>query len=1517
MIRRAIFCAIPAMLMYSYVRADNVGQITTEFSVQNTRHEFHAGITVSSEIPFLVDPGAKKAYAHPDAVGSVSYSYSDPAAFDNDWRFNSVTFSHGDSAGAVLDSICTTVTCLLSYSYYAGGGSWYNYSIESRLPISMPYVRLNAMTRDGTIVQIYNEPLHAVTDHFNFLNHSYRFNLGKGTGDDRLFAEGLSVQLCFFGDRVLYESGWQTVDANGNVDFTIGSPCESTPIFLVAPLEFYKVRVQPLQQNTVFYSEWYEPQEVTFLGSYGSFSGTVTIYAEDILGNPLPSYVTLTGGPIGGGGLGYTDAAGMVQFSQGLDPAGQTASFTVRVLPRVYTETDIAQVIDWPGYYVAGRSAFLHGRVVLPGQAYSFQPDDVLTDARAKLYCGDTLKQTKDVNIKRLSAYTDAEKRTGRDRFVFEIPVDETSLQYRVDIVMKDDNGDERVIGQPPFGAVQATVKAKDDRPLLFQYVPILPNKAVGSTGGWETYVDEILPVKVNYSYAPPLTPDLWPWEADVMRLMGWYRELEKHRISQTPAPDLVIGVVAPGALYTYGNGAAAGLSMDGYRHVVLLDGSAAKPHHLLHEYLHTLGLPDNYGGTLPPASESGYTPQGRRVWNVPDKDPLYCAVMYDWAPNAWPTFQEYQTIINQLTEPLPFAAGTMMAAASRSDAEPQPAAVSSTGKVMLLSGVIEETGYGTSITKRSPIFVDEGTVYAPQTTYYGTGYGAAVMAGSQTLSTGYQSAYSTINGYYMDMGGILGAITLALEWQEGVDAVQFARFDSSGSLVQNLYQGLIEFSDNAPTVRWNTIPNASSVLSGNVSFAFDASDVDPDSTLWAWVKISTDNGQSWQPVGSYFKLNSAVSTFTLDCTQWPTTDDCLIKIMVTDDGNTSVLQAGPYELEGYRLAATVQVKTAEVNLPFVIDSPVVVPVTVRNEGRQALEVSPDVAVLPEWLRPEVYGSTRLAAGSTQTLFFIAEPNQPQVYTADIVLVTNDPLSPSVTIPVTLTETTQAPAPQAVWAAFAGGLTDGAQTAYVPSVTVFVRDVGGCDKLSALVTVTKLSDGFAVVAENLAMDPTDRPGEYACAIPLAETLAGSKLGFEFDLLDPATGSADTDGLRSADYDLTIELLKANSPPVFTFVDPVQEEYDYLSLSFGQAFTLSYAVEDAENDPVSYHLHSALPFEWDMQAGTLRCVLPVLDNVWDWGVRMQTVDLVAVDSRGARTVAQWKLNISGYVPAYNRAYPYYADTVMTGDTFELKAYSGSGIETQYCVFEYRPLGTNDWTVIGQQSYDHPHTTIAWDGRLAVQPWNISGLTAGHAYEVRFTDYWPDGSPDSAPPVVVFRKASTDGQITGINVPAKAAAGQPFTITAHVENRSAGRWDAGDVCVQCPQGTDVLTGLDRLPPACEFAHIAPGASGLFTAKAAAPAQAGVYTTQWQLYSRQGDPLGTPVSLQVQVVASLDRGFAGDLNCDKRVNLEDLAALCASWNIDAQTAGWDADIDLAADGLIDLGDIAVLMQDWLSSQ
>jgi hypothetical protein len=1330
-----------------------------------------------------------------------------------------------------------------------------------------------------------------------------------GVGEDRLFTTDLPVHMTIDGwshtaFAPMYDGGWATTDASGNVTF--GSGGHDEYIHCTGPTDFLEIKVVPMDPDTNMDSYAYQPYESRLEGDYRFFEGTLTIEVKDVCGNPVQAKVSLRGGPVYGADAldRFTDPGGRADFVY-KDPSGG-ATVPIKILPNINLNIGGTQMIDDPAGIVASKPLYVNGTVELLSGAYSFKPSDRF-DLTIKLFRNDNeVGSDKSFTVK--PVWTDEDRRKGLERYRFSVQPQPQPTIYRVEACLDDTDGKETTVGSV-YRDLSATVKPIGDRTLDFQYVPVNAGSS-GSTAAMEECADRFLPVKVNYRTAPPLTPSLWPWEGDRWRLSGWFRELENFRISQSPAPDLVVGLVPPGSLSTYTTGNAAGLAMDSYRHVVLLDPSRTRTHHLIHEFMHTLGLPDNYGGTLPPASAPGYTEQGHRIWNTPNTSALYCAIMYDFAPVAWPTSAEYDTLINRLTEPI---SQTMIRPAASSEM----LNTTTPPKVMLISGVIEDSFYGSVITRRSPVFIDEGTLHAPQEVAPGAFQASGVRAldNGQEIVKAYLSNNMNINGS-VEFGSIIGTMNFALPWQEGIDTLEFCTFGSGGAVIDTMYDSAVTFSANAPTVQWVSAPAAQSTLSDEVSLTFQATDADPDASLWAWIKISTDGGQTWRSAGNYFAIESSPTTITLDCSLWPNSSDCRIKLLVTDDGNTTALQAGPYQLEGYNPNPSIVCDTTPIQTTFTVDQPVIIPLAISNAGGAALEVHLQSGSLPDWIRPETVSELRLAADSRKTLFLIAEPNLPQTYTAQIDLQTNDPAAATVSIPVQLHYQAQTPAPTVCWAGTLSGDIDGSDIVPGPSVTILARDQYGRNELDAYVTILKVSNGLDFIADKVPMEPAGLDGMYAFTAALDENLAGEKIAFEFDMVDPATGLADNDGLYGGAYDFTFNFIRPNNPPVFTALDPQLDEYEYISTGFGQSLDLSFTLDEFDGDPVSYmvHSYSSLPFELDAEAGTLHCLIPLPDDPYNSKFINQTVELVAVDRFGAQANASWQLNISPYNRINNRAYPYYSSTVLSDDIMQLQAFSFSALEGQYCRIEYRPQGTSDWTLIGQSPYDIEHPGIYYAGRMARIPWDTTGLTDGGAYEVRFVDYWPGGTPDTNPPVVLFRKAHTAGQVTQIIVPSPVAAGQPFDFSVEVENQSAHTWTLSDGYeVVAPSGADPLTGLDRISPAAEFAQVWPEMKVIYAARTVAADQSGVYTMTWQARGPDG-PLGVPISVQVEVTASVDPAMPGDMNNDKRVDFRDLADLSLTWYLDSQHSDWNPACDLNPDLQINLLDLATLADHWL---
>ncbi len=64
----------------------------------------------------------------------------------------------------------------------------------------------------------------------------------------------------------------------------------------------------------------------------------------------------------------------------------------------------------------------------------------------------------------------------------------------------------------------------------------------------------------------------------------------------------------------------------------------------------------------------------------------------------------------------------------------------------------------------------------------------------------------------------------------------------------------------------------------------------------------------------------------------------------------------------------------------------------------------------------------------------------------------------------------------------------------------------------------------------------------------------------------------------------------------------------------------------------------------------------------------------------------------------------------------------------------------------------------------------------------------------------------------------------------------------------------------------------------------------------------------------VSFFTQQLVGDLNDDSAVDMEDLSLLSAYWKKTSSQAGWKAQYDLQPNGAIDIGDLAVMAQNWL---
>lgn len=929
--------------------------------------------------------------------------------------------------------------------------------------------------------------------------------------------------------------------------------------------------------------------------------------------------------------------------------------------------------------------------------------------------------------------------------------------------------------------------------------------------------------------------------------------------------------------------------------------------HHILHEYLHTLGLVDVYENQgVEPASANGYNPKTNvPMYNPPGERPESQAVMYDFAIFPWPTGYEYDSLLDTLTEPVT-PPGTPARAADD---------MGSSGPSQLVMGIHALVGYHSDyhVFQRAPIFTDTGQLHNPNTAVQDqNSLGILTYAGDSLVEATYHNTAIPVINHTGGVANekIYGIIDFQIPYNSQVDRIDFGIFDSTGNYLRkfsdigpiwdDIGAASVEFSENPPEVSWSSTPAVNSTLEDDFTFGFSATDQDSESTkLWAWFKMRCD-GTSWLPIDNYFVITHGESSITFDSSSFPSANNCTFKLLVTDDGNTTSLEAGPYNIAGYSPLPSALVSPSIIDATVQKDQRTVYSFTIANNGYSRLTGEINQSSLPPWLQVEGPTTFDLQYQEKQNFFIAVFSTETGNETHNILLSTNDPNNGQISVQVNLTTENQAQPPQVLWVGTKETLHDEDDIDLPDSITILARDAHGSDELQLFANVEVIEPEQYSLGQNIPMVGEESGGWYSVDLSLPDDLEGKTLGIEVTATDPETNLADENGSNGLGWDFQLLLRKDRNPPLFSNLQPGTDEYNELTVRPGDKVEFTFEVEDPDGGTISYIVHSELPVLLDQEAGKLSTVIPVMRDPWNDKVRYQQIQLLAQDEDGLFSEATWYLYISPYTNSNERAYPWYMDSglTLTGDSVHLKAFSYANVQGTYCEFYYREKGTQNWHLIGSGPYDEPNTEVVSDGSLATVNWDISSLVNGTRYEVRYQGHWPGGSSDPNPPIVTFIKSGGGAAISSIEVPSNVIANQEIAVTVHVTNNTGDIWSGSTHHLAVPEGLiDPLTGRDEIRLPSAFTQVYPGESIAFTAKGVAPATPGIYTSRWRLKSDAGF-LGNQIEAKVRVSSSYYSSVLGelidtlkvisgkqpavippDMNADSRIDLKDSIILLNS--------------------------------------
>jgi len=1452
-----------------------------------------ASLGMSSATPFLLVPGSPPvAVIHPAHEFAAGLTHCDLALMPDDlvgryafvrkdigWDY-SAPFPNDifDQAGITLNPVDDVVSPLtvsfvggLGHEGYILGTYFVTDGEDGIAPNRLlhPYVafaklRLLVQIRDedGTVIDSTHPFASTAAEELSpdpdILNAKFKIDLRCG-----YFPGGITpgrpvpntetrVLISSLKTGAAFASPWVVSDANGRAESVLGAGTNEIDITGSVPLPTLFVELEGVGADGAPLSPMGYASKTLEIPDMRRFDGTLSLNVTDMDGNPLRAKVRVSGGPMLGSYYQETktaDASGSVSFHIPTDGTGTaTLSADAHLAPLVYVTNRLTQIVDQPppGALHDYFPLWFSPQLQLRDNAWSYTGKES-AKAVARFYRNGT-QDGPDVPIaamKRGADLTERDKWLGIDRRFREAPVGATPDDWTCKVFFKDDDPfatepEIEASGSSPAAVAKRERVPARDEAFHVRYVAVGDGSAAGpgatllstylSTaveGAYNDHFTRFFPGDVQFSHGPSVDPDLWFYEFDTWSISGTFRELETYRLGLPYRVDRIVGIVEPGGLASYLSGTASGLSLADYPRVVLLDPSRTLPHHLTHELLHTLGLPDD---TVGQPSADGYDHRTGEWIHNRAGNPTYNAIMHDYAAKAWPRDAEYAALLDEATNPI----------------APKDASRAATERVAYVSALVErvpsETVVGaweSRVIQRAPLFVDDGVAWAPQNPppqfpsglyAYGVSLGTNGGALTHAIAYDYRPA-PDINhhtGVLAD-NRVAAFFSYAVPWSDAVDTITMLSWRWDGAAGGILRGNEFVRSATAPTVAWVEAPPPASTLAGSAAFRWTASDPDWNAHLYAWPRISFDDGATWEPASGHFAIAPGESSFALDARLFPSSPACRVKILVSDDWHTAALAAGPYALEGYRTGPDAHVPAPSISTAVQTPSELVLPVVVQNIGTEMLELATPAGGQPEWVAP-VNATTpfRIAPSASAQVLFRATVDAPGTLAGEFLMTTNDPARPAIRFPVSIAADALPRAP----VCFSVGTEPAVEPdGYIPprnGLVLVARDLHGNAELQARVTVRSLDPPNAILVNDQPMEASATPGEYAHRWNFAPSLVG-RFGVEVAMLDPATMLADADGSNPRGDDFVFRIGSPNRPPTLAVVSPTTKIDAPAQFFPGEEIVLHYAAADPDGDTLALAVDvpADLPLAWDRSAGTLRGVVPRFVS------GSMQVRLVARDPSGARAAAGWFLKIKSPTanPDPSRAIPdLQTGTVIRSATKLLAASVYTFAPQQGCRYDARPEGSGSWQAIALAPYTGSNVQSQYTGATY---WDTSAIAAGARVDVRYVNVDAGGVDHPNPVVVTYRKAVDGAAIESVAVePATLRPGQRARLVVEVRNESTETWTGtSGHLLKPPTGADPLTGLAQLYVAPDWDQVAPGALATYAVDFEAPPAPGEYHSAWQ--------------------------------------------------------------------------------------
>ncbi|MBS1833466.1 MAG: choice-of-anchor D domain-containing protein, partial [Acidobacteria bacterium] len=200
--------------------------------------------------------------------------------------------------------------------------------------------------------------------------------------------------------------------------------------------------------------------------------------------------------------------------------------------------------------------------------------------------------------------------------------------------------------------------------------------------------------------------------------------------------------------------------------------------------------------------------------------------------------------------------------------------------------------------------------------------------------------------------------------------------------------------SPNAPTLQLN-VPAATSER--NVRVSWSAGDADNDAlTFQVWA--SPDEGGTWIPVA----VDLSAPEYTIDTALFPTASTLQIQVRASDGVNDAV-QISPQSIALNAAASAAAIATPVRAGDLRIGEGRVVAIPVVNNGSGTLRINEVESSIPGIRYAGASLPVTIAAGSTGEVPLLVTGSEAGSLSANVVLRTNDPAKPSISVPVEAT----------------------------------------------------------------------------------------------------------------------------------------------------------------------------------------------------------------------------------------------------------------------------------------------------------------------------------------------------------------------------------------------------------------------------------------------------------------------------------------------------------------------------------